>query len=95
MKRMQYNDFLKCIVNYEFNDIYYIAEDNKFVLTRFERYVENNTVREENVSYYYDGIDMLDLINDLLYMKEQSINEKILNKIKEQTEKLLKYLDLD
>lgn len=89
---MKYDEFLKTVVNRTYNDIYYIAEDNKFVLTRFERWVEKNVVREENVSYYFDELDVIDLIIDLLNTQKQEITEKILNKIKEQTNDLLKML---
>ena len=92
MKKMKYNDLLKCIINHDYNDIYYIAEDNKFVLTIFERYVENNTVREENVSYYYDDIDIIDLIIDLLNTQKQEIIEKACN-ILGRIGDLSKYLD--
>ena len=93
MEKMKYDDLLKCIVNHDYSDIYYIAKDNKLVLTVFERYVEQNTVREENASYYWDDIDIIDLIIDLLNTQKQEIREKILNTMKGQIEDLSKYLD--
>lgn len=93
MEKIKYNDLLKCIVNHDYSDIYYIAVENKLVLTRFVRYVEHNTVREENVIYSYDNIDLIGLIIDLLNTQKQEIIEKILNTMKGQIEDLLKYLD--
>ena len=57
--------------------MYYIAEDNKIVIKIYEHFFENNTERYEVVSYFYQDIDVIDLIIDLLETQKEMIKDKI------------------
>ena len=77
MTKIKYEYLLKSIIRGNYEDLYYIAEDNKIVIKICEHFVENNTERYEVVSYFYQDIDVIDLIIDLLETQKEMIKDKI------------------
>ena len=62
MTKIKYEYLLNTIIRGDYEDLYYIAEDNKIVIKIFEHIVENDTEKYEVVSYFYQDIDVIDLI---------------------------------
>lgn len=77
MTKIKYEYLLNTIIRGNYEDLYYIAEDNKIVIKIFEHIVENNTEKYEVVSYFYQDIDVIDLILDLLETQKEMIKDKL------------------
>ena len=77
MTKIKYEYLLKSIIRGNYEDLYYIAEDNKIVIKIYEHFFENSTERYEVVSYFYQDIDVIDLIIDLLETQKEMIKDKI------------------
>lgn len=77
MAKIKYEYLLKSIISGNYEDLYYIGEDNKIVIKIFEHFVKNGTERYEVVSYVYQDIDVIDLIIDLLETQKEMIKDKL------------------
>lgn len=77
MTKIKYEYLLNTIIRGNYEDLYYIAEDNKIVIKILEHIVENNTEKYEVVSYFYQDIDVIDLILDLLKTQKEMIKDKL------------------
>ena len=77
MTKIKYEYLLNTIIRGDYEDLYYIAEDNKIVIKIFEHIVENDTEKYEVVSYFYQDIDVIDLILDLLETQKEMIKDKL------------------
>ena len=77
MTKIKYEYLLNTIIRGNYEDLYYIAEDNKIVIKIFEHIVENDTEKYEVVSYFYQDIDVIDLILDLLETQKEMIKIKL------------------
>ena len=77
MTKIKYDYLLNTIIRGDYEDLYYIAEDNKIVIKIFEHIVENDTEKYEVVSYFYQDIDVIDLIFDLLKTQKEMIKDKL------------------
>lgn len=77
MTKIQYEYLLNTIIRGNYEDLYYIAEDNKIVIKIFEHIIENDTEKYEVVSYFYQDIDVIDLILDLLEEQKEMIKGKL------------------
>lgn len=77
MTKIQYEYWLNTIIRGNYEDLYYIAEDNKIVIKIFEHIIENDTEKYEVVSYFYQDIDVIDLILDLLEEQKEMIKGKL------------------
>lgn len=77
MTKIKYEYLLNTIIRGDYEDLYYIAEDNKIVIKIFEHIVEDDTEKYEVVSYFYQDIDVIDLILDLLETQKEMIKDKI------------------
>lgn len=98
MEKLKYDDFLKSIVNRTYDTIGMendLLENGKkptfkIILTKGEWVHGNNSQKYQNTTYYYDfDIDeIVDLILDLLYEKEQKVKSKTLKTINNLLEEL-------
>lgn len=78
MTKIKYEYLLKSIISGNYEDLYYIAEDNKIVIKIYEHFVENCTERYEVVSYVYQDFDVIYLIIDLLEAQKEMIKDKLI-----------------
>lgn len=77
MTKIKYEYLLNTIISGNYEDLYYIAEENKIVIKIFEHIIENDTDKYEVVSYFYQDIDVIDLILDLLEKQKEMIKNKL------------------
>lgn len=105
MEKIKYDDFLKMIVNREYNDID-IERNNwengkgagfKIVLKRGEWVTKNNSQKYEYKTYYYDFDidDIINLILDLRVVQDNQTKNRILKVIEKNNDALLKELGND